>query len=157
MHSFMKTGYLTHWETIFGHEACVTLQACFLSLPVALLLWAVATFMIAISAYGIQQGGLSTRRVTIAVLSTLVVIASGTLAYFSKIWYEKEPYLDDPEDDEDVHSSGGPLKLVKAVVLGQTRKAKEWAKGASRRLSGIFRRTGPLSIQMSNRPSTNAV
>ena len=93
-------------------------------MPVTLLLWAVVSFIIAISAFGIQKAELPTRIISIATLGTLSLVAILNIAYFWNIWYEKEPYLDDPVEEEEEEAKTRIFPTVKNRLVAVKERIK---------------------------------
>src|SRR6267154_3916803 len=77
-------GYVSH-ISFFGSAMDLRLTACFLSLPIATLIWSVLSFMVTLVSYCFQCSG-DVGRIVLAVL--IGIIALCIVGAFLCFWYE---------------------------------------------------------------------
>ena len=127
--------YFDHLADRIGRNLSFTLQACFLSLPIAMLLWAAVTFIAAIAAYSIQTISLS-RVIGFAILiGLLFVFTIVLLTYFSRIWHRDGPQ---PEDSNaakrfisSIKARGEAVMTRFTLALSRIRRRVQGVEGSS--------------------------
>jgi uncharacterized membrane protein YeaQ/YmgE (transglycosylase-associated protein family) len=90
----LQHAYLSH-NRRFG-DFDLTITACFLSLPIAALLWSVLCFTVSIATFCIQRSDVHGRVILAVVLGIVGACACGTLAFFWRVW-KKPPHVEREE------------------------------------------------------------
>jgi len=106
--------YLDHEHKFGDLELAIT--ACFLSLPIAALLWSVLCFTVSIAAFCIQNSDVHGKIILAVVLGVVGTCACGTLVFFWHIWKDP-PYKEREEEYHlDVRLNIDPPTLKKKLA-----------------------------------------
>lgn len=86
---------------MFGQELDSTVTACFLSIPLASLLWSMLSFTIALVSFCIQSSDVN-GKVLLAVIFGIVGTPACAMLYFFRHIRKKPPHREMDADDKDI-------------------------------------------------------
>jgi hypothetical protein len=119
-----------------SEPAKVAVTACFLSVPLSALMWAIVTFIVAIcaNAFQMDEVDLASRKLMIFIIVVIMAMACGTFLFFWRTW--APPRNTELEDEFSLHAQ--PPEPTRSQRVKTT--LKEW-------LSSIYGRSLSSNIK----------